>query len=171
MRKIWPLLTASLPSIPGPEQLQERGYLNMVGGRDKSLFVIMYLTQVVFPWLSLLIFPIFHPWNSMRSCFISLWPVPTNVLSVPGRWHVTSTRHGESENSLGWKEFLEVTWSDICLDQAKLTPGCWGPCSVESCIHARLESPQPHWANFARCDHPRKPQHLVRIFPVVTCGC
>lgn len=141
----------------------------MVGGRNKSLFVIIYLTKVVFPCLSLLIFPTFHPWNPMTSCFISPWPVPINVLSVPGRWHVTSTRHRESENSGGWKEFLDVIWSDIYLDQGKLTSGCWGPCSVESCISPRMESPQPHWANFARYDHPQGGEKKPIIYQNFPC--
>lgn len=129
MRKICPLLTIHFPPPPPiPEQLQEQGYLNTVGRRDKSLFVIMYLTQIDFPWLSCLIFPTFHPWNPIRSCFLSSCPLPINVLSVPGRWHVTSTRHRESENNSGWKWFLEVTWSGLCSDQG---------------------SPQSLWATFA----------------------
>lgn len=47
----------------------------MIGGRDKSLFVILYLTKTDFPWLSLLSFPRF----TIRSYLLALGPLLIRV--------------------------------------------------------------------------------------------
>lgn len=182
--KLWAVLreglrtsTSKCPkysSLFSAEWLQERG-LSEYGWWRRQIFIcdlVSHLNE-----FSLTFTSDFSHISTLKCHFflLSSCPVPINILSVLGRWHITSTRHRELENNSGWKGFLEVIWSDRCSDQGKLTSVCWGPCSAEFWTPRGMENPHPLWATFVWVwPHSRwgkTTQHLSRIFPVVTCVC
>lgn len=152
---------------PCLEQLQEGEYLNMIGGRDKSLFVITYLTQVDFPWLSLLIFPTFYPLNPIKICFLFSCP-------VPGKWCTASTRHRELEKTQVGRDFWR--WPSQISGQTKAKV----PRVAKGHVLLSFEYPQV-WRDHNLSgqslpvfDYPhggKKSPHLISIFLVVTCVC
>lgn len=150
-----------------PEQPQEWECLNMVGGKDKSLFVITYLTQADFPWLLLLIFATFYPLDPIKICFFFSCP-------VPGRWCITSIRHKKLQKTQVGRDFWRWPSQISVQKNAKV------PQVAKGHVLLSFECPQV-WRvhNLSRqslpvLDHPhggKNPQHLISIFPVVACVC